>query len=130
VTARWQLLFWAALLSLVGVSWLAHDWGISLWSWLNVQLVGMIGASGFAFFALATRARVKWPAAAALVCASPMTVEMLRAATAIAPILAELGLPGILIVIGPLLTTTTAIWILVRSVPPPREDRIARAEIR
>src|SRR5207249_804045 len=76
---RWRWLFWSALMSLVGVSWLAKDYGISLWGWMNVQLVGMIGASGFAFFALATRARVKWPAAAALVCAAPMTIEMVRA---------------------------------------------------
>ena len=49
---RWSILFWSALVTLVGVAWVSQRMGLSMSSWIRFQLIGMIVEAGVAFWAM------------------------------------------------------------------------------
>jgi len=129
VKPRWTTLFYCALSALVGVAWLAQKFEMSLLSWLNVQLVGMIGASIVAFFAMIRNVDQKWPAAVALVCAAPMGIATLQFLPNLGGLLQFIGGAGLLFIGGAIATIAVAIGILAMPAPPRREDPLARARV-
>lgn len=124
---RWRLLFWCSLGALIGVAWLAKDFHMSLRSWANLQLIGMIAACGFAFGAMVKDTRERWPAAAALVCAAPMGQQWYRVFFVLPDVLRFLGLPGLMMIAGSVGTLGVALYILAVRPPPAPEDPIPRA---
>ena len=126
---RWQLLFGSTLLALIGISWLAREDGVSV-HWVSLRLLGMSAAAAFALYATVRVLREKWPAAVVLVCTAPMTLELVRVIDDVVMVVRFLGLPGVFIVVGPLVTTAIAVYILAAPVPPAPEDPIARAQVR
>ena len=114
---RWRNLFCCSLTSLIGVAWLADSFDSSWANWLNLQILGMIVATGFAFGAVVTDTRKRWPAAAALVCAAPMGQALYSAITTLPSILRFTGVPGLLMIAGSASAICVAIYILVA--PPP-----------
>ena len=124
---RWRLLFWCSLGTLIGVAWLAKSFQMSLWSWMNLQLLGMIVASGFAFGAMVKDVRDRWPAAAALVCAAPMGQALYRAFFVLPSLVQITGVPGLVMIAGSAGTIGVAIYILAVRPPPPPDERIPRA---
>jgi hypothetical protein len=124
---RWRLLFWCSLGTLIGVAWLAKSFEMSLWSWVNLQMIGLIVASGFAFGAMVKDMRVRWPAAAALVCAAPMGQGLYRVFFMLPSFVRLTGLPGLVMIAGSAGTIVIAIYILAVRPPPPPDERIPHA---
>jgi hypothetical protein len=127
MSTRWRLLFWCSLGTLIGVAWLAETFHTSLWSWMNLELVGMIGAAGFAFAAMITHTRKRGFAAATLVCAAPMGQELYRALRILPDFVRYTGIPGLMMVLGAIGTILIAGFILAAPPPPAPGDPIPRA---
>jgi hypothetical protein len=119
---RWAVLFWCALATLAGLSWLAARFGLHLTSMMNIGFVGMIAACIVAFFAMHKDVRAKWPAGVALACAAPMTIDAVQILPHIPEFIGFIGFPGILLFGGTLATAATALVILVLQLPPPPKD--------
>jgi hypothetical protein len=130
VRGRWTLLFYMAVATLVGVAWLARRFDSSLASWINIQMLGMIAASGIAFVAMIRNIRERWPAAVALICAAPMAEMLSRALLDVPWLIQYLGLPGVLMIGGSVATIGVALFILIAKVPPKPSDPIPRAKQR
>ena len=124
---RWRLLFWCSLGALIGVAWLAQSFQMSLWSWMNLQLIGLIAASGFAFGAMVKDTRVRWPAAAALVGAAPMGQDLYHAFFVLPDFVRIAGVPGLVMIAGSAGTIGVAIYILAVRPPPLPDERIPHA---
>lgn len=124
---RWRILFCCSLGTLIGVTWLASRFHTSLWSWVNLQMLGMIVASAVAFGAMVKESRDRRLAAAALVCAAPMAQALYRSISILPDLLRVTGAPGLLMLAGSAGTIGVAIYILVKQPPPPPDDRIPRA---
>jgi hypothetical protein len=124
---RWRTLFACALLSLIGVAWLAQRFDASWSSWLNVQLAGQIGACLIGLLGAVTNTRARWPAALALICAAPMAHAMLIAGASIPELIRYTGAAGVLMVGGSCATVAVAIFVLVSAPPPIPVERIPPA---
>ena len=118
---RWSVLFWCSLAALIGVSWLAARFGMSLTSMMSIGLIGMICACAIAFFAMVRAIPAKWPAALVLVGAAPATIDMGRLLPHMTLIVRYFGGAGVLLVTGTLATTLSALVILAAKPPPPPE---------
>ena len=94
---------------------------------MNLQLLGMVGASGLAFGAMVKDSRDRRLAAAALVCAAPMGQALYSSFSVLPELLRFTGVPGLLMLAGSAGTIGVAIYILAVRPPPPPEDRIPRA---
>jgi hypothetical protein len=129
--ARWRLLFWIVLGSLIGLSWVAQRMGAPMWGLVNVPFIGMVVAAVVAFFAMVTTAEDRWPAAVVLACWIPTALDLLRATIILPYFIREVGAPAALFLGGSVATFVQALYILFARPPePPREDPIARAELR
>ncbi|HUS33004.1 MAG TPA: hypothetical protein VMZ53_31090 [Kofleriaceae bacterium] len=126
---RWTVLFYCALGSLIGMSWLAKSLDISLGSFWGVSLMGMIAASGVAFFAMWRNVPDKWPAAIVLTCAGPMILDVLRTIRELPMILRFFGPSIALVVIGAVATAGVSIAILVMQPPRPAAPPVAPARV-
>jgi len=126
MVTRWRALFGSALFALCGVAWLARSLDMSLATWISAQLLGMIAACGFAFGGVVTGTRKRWPAAAALVCASPMG-QVLSHFSMLPGLIRMVGVPGVVWIVGCLATIAVAIVILVLPPPPIPFDPIPPA---
>lgn len=124
---RWRLLFCCSLGTLIGVAWLASSFHTSLWSLMNLQLLGMIIASGLAFGAMVKDSRDRRLAAAVLVCAAPMGQGLFQSFLILPYLMRFTGVPGVLMLAGSVGTIGVAIYILAVRPPPPSDDRIPRA---
>jgi cytochrome bd-type quinol oxidase subunit 2 len=116
-----------SLAALIGNAWLAESFESSWVSWLNIQILGMIAATGLAFGAVVTDTRRRWPAAAALVCLAPMGQALLGVVSMLPSILRLTGLAGLLTIAGSVSAICVAIYILVTPPPPIPTDPIPRA---
>src|SRR5262245_26155414 len=119
-----------ALATLIGVAWLIQRWDLLLASWINIQLLGMIAATGVAFGAMVKDVRARWPAAVVLVCAAPMSQALLKPLLDLPGIIRYVGLPGLLMILGSIATMGVACFILIAKVPPIPADPIPRARRR
>jgi hypothetical protein len=129
---RWSILFWSALSSLVGMSWLARSFGVPLSALVSAALLGMIGACTVAFFAMIRKVPYKWPAAVALVLAGPMALEFIRTLPQIPDILHYFGFsfPFLLVLAGTAVTVVSAIVILAAQPPtPPPPPQVPSARV-
>ena len=124
---RWRKLFCCSLTALIGNAWLAKSFHSSWELWLNVQILGMIAATGFAFGGVVTDTRKRWPAAAALVCAAPMGQALYSAITMLPSLLRFTGVPGLLMIAGSASAICIAIYILATPPPPVPVERIPTA---
>jgi hypothetical protein len=124
---RWRNLFCCSLVALIGNAWLAESFHTSWVSWLNVQILGMVAATGFGFGGVVTSTRKRWPAAAALVCAAPMGEALYSALSAMPSILRFIGVAGLTMIAGSVGAIVMAIYILVVAPPLIPEERIPRA---
>jgi len=109
---RWSILFYCALASLIGVSWVARSLGISLVSFVSLSLVGMIAATITAFLALVRDIRDKWPAAIVLVCASPMILDSLQWVRDLPTMVSYFGPSIAVMLLGAIATAAASIIIL------------------
>ena len=90
----------------------------------------MIVASAIAFFAMVREVTAKWPAVAVLVCAGPLTFEMLRLLPEVGFIVKYFGASGMLLLFGTLATAASAIAILAMKPPkPPQPPPVAPARV-
>ena len=129
--ARWRLLFWISLGSLIGLSWVAQRMGAPMMGFMNVPFIGMVIAAIVAFGAMVTSVKDKWPAAVVIACGLPMALDMLRAWFGLPYFVREVGAPAALFLGGAAATFAQALFILLAQPPkPPPEDPIARAELR
>lgn len=126
---RWTVLFYSSLATLIGVAWLTRSFGLGYSFWLNVGLVGMILATGCAFYALIRGVRQKWPAAAVLILAAPMGIDMMKSLRYVPEMIRWVGLSPVLMVLGTLSTLVTAIAILAMKTPPIPHDPVAPARV-
>ena|SRR5450432_3839411 len=127
--ARWRLLFWISLTSLIGVAWLAERFGASLWQWMSMQLAGTLIGTAAAFVAMVINSRSRWFAWVALVCWLPMAYDLGGVFGHIVDFAHNEDVPAVLFVVGGLLTPIVALWIGLTPVPAVREEPIARARI-
>jgi len=129
--ARWRLLFWVSLASLIGLSWVAQAFGASTLGLLSFPVLCMILGSIVAFVAMVTSYEQKWPALLVLVCWIPHAVDTVRALGVLTFFIARAGVGSILFFGGGAATLAVAMWILITEPPKPRTpDPIARAELR
>jgi hypothetical protein len=128
--ARWRLLFWIALASLIGVAWLAERWGASLWQLMSMQLAGMTIGAIAAFVAMVTGARSRWFAWVALVCWLPMAYDLGGVFGHIVDFAHAEDVPAVMFLLGGLLTPIVALWIALTSAPEENDEPIARAKVR
>jgi hypothetical protein len=126
---RWAILFWCSLSTLIGLSWMAAQFGASIWGMLNAALVGMIAAAAIAFFAMQNATHAKWPAALVLLCAAPMAIQMLNIGDYVRVLVDFYGISAILLLGGTLATAVAALWILVTPLAAPPEPSIAPARV-
>jgi hypothetical protein len=130
VKRRWSILFWCALASLIGMSWLANSLGISLGSFMGVSLIGMVLATVMAFGAMVRNISDKWPAAIVLVCAGPMILDAFRMIGQLSAIVRFFGPSFAVVMAGALATGGTSILILALPLPaPPPQPRVAPARV-
>lgn len=129
--ARWRLLFWVSLASLIGLSWVAQVFGASLLGLMTLPVLGMIAGCTTAFVAMVHATDQRWPAWVVLVCWLPQGVDLLHAFDFISLFVERAGAGAVLFFAGAAATLVTAVWIgLARVPPPPKADPIARAELR
>lgn len=129
--ARWRLLFWIVLGSLIGLSWVAQRMGAPMMGLVNVPFIGMVVAAIVAFGAMVTNTSDRWPAGVVIACWIPMALDMLRAAIVLPYFVHDVGAPAALFLGGAAATFAQALYILLAPPPkPPPEDPIARAELR
>jgi hypothetical protein len=129
VKPRWTVLFYSSVTALVGVSWLMQKFGLGYSIWLSAGLGGMVLATACAMFALVRNVRAKWPAAAVLILAAPMGVDMVKSLPVLRAALTWFGIGGVLMVVGTMATLASAIGILAMALPPAPTDRIASARV-
>ncbi|MEO8553085.1 MAG: hypothetical protein ABI678_24095, partial [Kofleriaceae bacterium] len=77
--ARWRLLFWVSLASLIGLSWVAQAFGASLLGLMTFPVLGMIAGCTTAFVAMLHATDQRWPAWVVLVCWLTQGTDLLRA---------------------------------------------------
>ncbi len=116
---RWTILFWCTLASLVGTSWMASRFGVSMSVFLNVQWGGLLAAAVVAFVAMIRVSEAKWPAALILLLVAPIGLEVLRALPDLGVVIDFIGVPGVVMLVGVIATAVAAVWILVAAVPSP-----------
>ena len=127
---RWTLLFYSTLAALIGVSWIAHNLTINLFSMMTVSVIGMLAGCGVAFYAMTKNVPEKWPAAIVLVCASPMALDVFQWIGDVAVLIRFMGLPILVMALGAIATATASTAILVMKPPtPPREPQVAPARV-
>jgi hypothetical protein len=124
---RWRNLFVCSLVALIGNAWLAERLETSWEIWLNIQILGMVAASGIGFGGLVTSTRKRWPAAAALVCTAPMGQALFSSAALLPSFLRSTGLPGLMMIAGSIGSIGVAIYILVVAPPPIPHEPLPRA---
>ena len=130
VKRRWTVLFYSALASLVGLSWLAKSLDISITSFVGVAVLGMLAATGTAFAAMIRNIREKWPAAVVLTCSGPMVLDAIQWIDDLPYIVRYFGPSFGLMTAGALATAVTAIYILVSQPPrPPPGPTVAPARV-
>lgn len=129
--ARWRLLFWVSLVSLIGLAWVAQVFGASLLGLMTLPVMGMIAACTTSFVAMIRESRDTWPAWVVLVCSLPQAIDLIRALGFLPLFFERAGLGAVLFFAGAGATFAIALWIALAAVPPPpQDDRIARAELR
>lgn len=127
---RWTILFYSTLAALIGVSWLAHNFHISLISLVSASILGMLVGCGVAFYAMVKNVPEKWPAAIVLVCASPMALDTLQWIDDMPLLFRLVGFSIVLMGLGAVATAATAVAILALKPPaPPREPPVAPARV-
>jgi len=114
---RWRILFCSSLITLIGVAWLAQREGTSWERWFNLELFGMMAASGLGFVGVKTETRNRLLAVLVLVCMLPTAQSIWTLVTMRPEMMRMLGAPGFAMISGSLATIGTALYILV--VPPP-----------
>lgn len=124
VRARWRLLFWAALIALVGVSWVAQRYGGHHLGLATPPVIGMLVAVVVAFLAMVTDARGRGPAWVVLACWLPAGADLVRALGWIGAFLAADGAAAVMMVVGSLATLGVGLWI---ALAPGRCASCARA---
>lgn len=135
---RWSALFCSSLAALIGYLWLTlraisiyeHSRGqeIRLLDMLDVGVLGLTATVALAVAGMITRTRKRWPAALALVGASPIAFAMARSVLLL-PLVAYLGVSIVLALAGTLATIASALYLLFASLPPAPDDPIPRARI-
>jgi hypothetical protein len=129
--ARWRLLFWVSLASLIGLSWVAQAFGATTLGLMSFPVLCMIAGSIVAFGAMVTSYDQKWPALLVLVCCIPTVTDTVRAFGVLRFFVERAGVGSILFFGGGAATLAVALWILIAEPPKPRTpDPIARAELR
>lgn len=123
------MLFWSSLATLIGVAWLTKKLGLGYSFWVNVGFVGMILATICAFYAMIREERAKWPAAAVLILAAPLGIDMIKALPHLFDLIRFIGASGALMILGTIATLASAIAILVMQPPPIPHDPVARARV-
>ena len=129
--ARWRLLFWVSLASLIGLSWVAQAFGASLLGLMTLPVLGMIAGCTTAFVAMIHATDQRWPAWVVLVCWLPQGTDLVQALGFLPLFMERAGAGAVLFFAGAAATLFTAVWIGLAPVrPPPKDDPIARAELR
>jgi hypothetical protein len=129
--ARWRLLFWVSLASLIGLSWVASAFGASTLGLLSFPVLCMIAGSIVAFVAMVASYDQRWPAWLVLACWIPHAMDTLRAFGFLRFFIERAGVGSVLFFGGGAATLAVALWIgLSEPVKPPEPDPIARAELR
>lgn len=103
--------------------------GMSMSSWIHLQLIGMVVAAAVALWAMVTAQTRKWPAAVVMVFAAPMGQLVGPAFAHLLELVVYFGLPGILMVFGTAVTMISAVVIMIRPPVPPPDDPVARAKV-
>jgi len=128
--ARWRVLFWVSLASLIGLSWVAQAFGASMLGFLSFPVICMIAGSIVAFVAMIKNYESTWPAWLVLTCWLPQGMDTVRAFGFLSFFIQRAGAGSILFFGGSALTFAIALWIAVAAPPkPPVPEPIARAEL-
>lgn len=129
--SRWRLLFWASLVSLIGLSWVAQSFGARLLGVMTLPVMGMIAACTAAFVAMIRSTDDRWPAWVVIVCSLPQVGDLFHALQFLPLLFDRAGAGAVLLFGGAAATFGLALWIgLAPLAPPPKSDPIARAELR
>jgi hypothetical protein len=124
--SRWKWLLACSITALAGMLWFASQRHVRWDAWLGAQLAGLAACVAIGGVVLERDVRVKWPAALALVCASPLADTIHGALSSLLPLISWFGLPIVLIVAGGAGTVALALAILIA---PATEPRLARARV-
>jgi hypothetical protein len=122
--ARWRLLFGAALMGLVGVSWVAQRYGARHLGLATLPVIGMLVAVVVAFAAMVASARSRGLAWVVLACWVPAGADVVRALGWIGAFLAADGVAAVVLIVGAVATLGTGLWI---ALAPARCASCARA---
>ena len=128
MTSRWNALAAAAGITLLGDLWLISRWGL-LQVGMVLQLVGVALSAGISLWAARRDYRKTWPAAVALVCAAPLLQAMMKIGVNLIVVIQYVGLAALGMMVGSLASVVIALTILLGRMPPPPDERIARARI-
>ena len=129
---RYTVLFFVALSPLIGCSWLAAQWEMSMWSMIRgIGMFGMLVAAAAAAWALVGKRNDKTWAVIAAVASVPNALQMLDVFGAVRYLMDDLvGVAILLISLGSIGTLGTAITISVLPQPrPPQEPQVAPARV-
>lgn len=135
---RWGALFCSSLAALISYLWLTsrlisiyegtHGHEVGVRGMLDVGVLGLIATVAIAIAGMITRTRKRWPAAVALVGASPVGLAMVKSVPLV--LLAEyLGDSILLAFVATLATLASALYLLFASLPPVPDDLIPTARV-
>ncbi len=129
---RYTVLFFVALSPLIGLSWLAAQWDLSVWSLIRgVGMFGMLLAAAAAGYALVTKRNDKLWAIVAAVASVPNALQMFDVFSALRWLMDDrVGVAILLISLGSIATLATAIVVSVLPPPrPPQDPQVAPARV-
>ncbi|CAN5171758.1 hypothetical protein BH11MYX1_BH11MYX1_18520 [soil metagenome] len=127
--ARWRLLFWASLIALVGLSWVAQRYGAHLLGLLTLPVVGMIVGMIVAFVAMVRSSEARGPAWIVLACWIPAGADLIRALGWLGKLVEADGIAAVLLIAGTVATFGLGLWIAVAAPVAAKRDPIAPARV-
>ncbi len=130
--ARWRLLFWASLIALVGLSWVAQRYGAPLFGFFRVPVLGMVAGMIVAFVAMVRSSQNRALAWVVLGCWLPAGADFIRVLGWLGTFFANDGIAAVILVVGTFATFGIGLWI---ALAPPisgsdaKRDAIAPARV-
>ncbi len=127
---RYTVLFLVALSPLIGLSWFAAQFNVSVWITGSISMYGLIGAAAAALYALLRRSTTKIPAVVAFVASLPMAVQLTPFMASHLAAAFDYGPPLAITIVGAPVTCVTALCVALLPAPAsPREPQVAPARV-
>lgn len=127
---RYAVIVWSALVSLIGMSWLATRAGTSTFDLVGITMIGEVVALVVAFLAMIRGLRTKMSAFVVLLCTAPLLYQAVLIIEMWGALYPYYGLPLLLMVVGGVLTFAASLFVLIAPVPPlPAPPVVAPARV-